>query len=139
MLKLLARFGLVGLANTALGFVVTMTMLFGLHLSPTVSNTIGYAVGICFSFLLSRGFVFKSNAGWETGVAYAVTVGIAFLINLGVLNAAHAVLGASKAMLIVAQLAGMVAYTVTNFLLCRYWVFAAAANASMAGQSASNT
>jgi len=139
MLKLLARFGLVGLMNTALSFAVIMTMQFGLHLSPAVANAIGYAVGICFSFLLSRGFVFKSNGGVESGLAYGVAVLIAFLVNQAVLAGAHAVLGNAHIMQVAAQLAGMAAYTGVNFLLCRYWVFAAAANASIAGQSASKT
>ena len=139
MLKLLARFGLVGLMNTALTATVIFSLQFGKHISPNLANAIGYAVGICFSFLLSRGFVFKSNGGAGTGLAYGVAVLIAFLVNQAVVATAHALLGNAHIMLIIAQFAGMGSYTVVNFLLCRYWVFAAAANASMAGQSASNT
>ena len=123
LIGLLARFGLAGLANTAVGFAVIAGLDLGLHVQPQLANAAGYVVGIGMGFALNRKFVF----------------GFAFVANQGVLAAAHGVLGDSQIEHLAAQFAGMATYTVLTFVLSRYFVFNRASSASAAGQSDSNT
>lgn len=122
------RYGIAGLANMALGYGVILTLEFGLHLSHLVANFFGYAAGFALGFILSRGFVFKtaSNAG-KTGPRYLAAVGVAYALNLLVLEATRAIAPPTDLAHAATQLAAMGAYSVTLFGLSRYWVFAGAA------------
>jgi putative flippase GtrA len=125
---LVARFGLVGLVNTAVGFAVVVLLDPVLGLPPALANAASYAVGITVGFLLSRGFVFRSRTGLSiTGIRYLIAAGGAFLLNQGVLRLAGSALGAGPAHHIVAQLAAMAVYSTAFFFLCRLWVFRAPA------------
>ena len=140
LLGLLARFGLAGLANTAVGFAVIAGLDLGLHVQPQLANAAGYVVGIGMGIALNRKFVFAST-GKAKGefVRYLGVVAVAFAANQGVLLAAHKVLGDSPIEHLAAQFSGMVSYTVLTFVLSRYFVFSRASSASAAGQSASKT
>jgi putative flippase GtrA len=140
LIGLLARFGLAGLANTAVGFAVIAGLDLGLHVQPQLANAAGYVVGIGMGFALNRKFVFGSTGKARGEFArYLVVVAVAFLANQAVLLVAHAVLGDGKLDHLLAQFSGMATYTVLTFVLSRYFVFSRAASASTAGQSASNT
>ena len=120
----LARFGLVGAANSVLGFSVIAGLDVGLHVAPPLANAAGYAVGIVFGFLLNRAFVFRSQGGYRaTGAKYLAMVILAFALNQGVLFLAGRVLGAGTWQHLLAQFCGMGTYTVVTFILCRVWVF----------------
>jgi putative flippase GtrA len=121
---LIARFGLVGLINTAIGFAVVVLLDPILGISPALANAASYAVGITVGFLLSRGFVFRSRAGLSaTGLRYLIAALGAFALNQLVLRLAGLALGAGSAQHIAAQLSAMAVYSVAFFLLCRLWVF----------------
>lgn len=125
MIALLARFSLVGMVNSVIGIALIAFLDLGLHLPPALANALGYAVGSGISFLMTRNFVFRSRdriAGlaWK----YALALAAAFLLNQLVLFIAGRVLLAGAAAHLTAQLMGVATYTLANFLLCRYWVFA---------------
>ena len=136
LLGLLARFGLAGLANTAVGYAVILGLQNGLHLQPWLANVGGYVVGIGMGFALNRKFVFASE-GRAQGefLRYLVVILIAFAANQAMLAVALR-FGVEKNL---AQLCGMVTYTALTFVLSRYFVFSRASSASAAGQSASKT
>ncbi len=122
------RYGLVGLANTAIGLAVIYAVQFGLHAPDLVANACGYAAGILFGFVLNRGFVFRSTSGvGRAGPRYMAAVACAYGLNVVVLIAARRLLAPygdpGRA---AAQAAALGAYTVTLFVLSRYWVFGAA-------------
>jgi putative flippase GtrA len=120
-----ARFGLVGLANTALGLGVTSTLDLKLNVNPQAANAAGYAVGMVFSYFLSRYFVFQQPVSARSSILkYLATMAIAFAINQFVLLLAGKLLGAAPAMRLLAQVLAMGSYTLVNFILCRAWVFA---------------
>jgi putative flippase GtrA len=124
LLGLIARFGLVGLVNTAIGFAVIAGLDIGLGMAPPLANACGYAVGIGFGFVLNRGFVFRSRTGVAASAARYLTAAlVAFIINQGVLHLAGLALGAGRPEHLAAQLAAMAAYTTALFLICRVWVF----------------
>jgi putative flippase GtrA len=119
-----ARFGVAGLVNTAVGFVVIAVLDTGLHVAPSLANAAGYLVGVPLGFVLNRGYVFRHGGPLgPTGLKYLATVAIAFGLNQIVLRLAGQVLGPAAPAHLAAQLAGMATYTLTTFLLARYWVF----------------
>jgi putative flippase GtrA len=125
MIALLARFSLVGVANTVIGLGVVTILDLGFHLPPSLANAVGYVVGISFSFFLTRSLVFQSSRGAaSTAWKYGLAMACAFCINQLVLLAMGHLLDARPISHLIAQITAMTSYTLTNFLLCRYWVFA---------------
>jgi len=55
-----SRFLTVGVFNTAIGYAVIFFAMVVLALSPELSNVLGYAVGLVFSFVLSKTYTFRS-------------------------------------------------------------------------------
>ena len=87
------RYGVAGVFNTLVGFSIIVALDVGLHVEPHLANAIGYAIGICVSFLLSKFFVFKARQTTRSApLRYAVAVGVAFALNQGVLALATALL-----------------------------------------------
>ena len=121
---LLARFGSVGLLNTAISLSVMMGLEMSLGTAPALANLAGYAVGLMSGFLLSRRFVFRSIANPRATIPrYLLTVAGGFCLNQLVLAAALTVLGAGSLQHMAAQLCGMASYTLSTFFICRFWVF----------------
>jgi putative flippase GtrA len=119
-----ARFGLAGLVSTMVGFAVIAVLDAGLHVAPPLANAAGYLVGVPVGFLLNRGYVFRhGGAIGAAGLKYVAAVVVAFGLNQLVLRLAGQVLGPAALAHLAAQLAGMATYTLTTFLLGRYWVF----------------
>ena len=121
---LLARFGVAGVVNTVVGLAVILLLDVGFGVDPNAANAAGYAVGICCSFALNRSFVFRHDgAVGNSATRYAVVVAFAFMLNQGVLVLAGLVLDEGSRGRVLAQLAAIVSYTATVFLLSRSWVF----------------
>jgi len=84
--RFLSRYAVAGLLNAAVGFFAIYVGLL-LGLSPWVANASGYLVGLLFSFLTSKAFVFKSRGRtgpelWRFVAAFLVSFGA----NLAVLE-----------------------------------------------------
>jgi putative flippase GtrA len=126
---LIARFGLVGLVNTAIGFAVVVLLDPVLGVPPALANAASYTVGITVGFLLSRNFVFRSRARLSaTGLRYLIAALGAFALNQVVLRLVGLALGAGSIQHIAAQLSAMAVYSAVFFLVCRLWVFKAVAS-----------
>jgi putative flippase GtrA len=122
----LSRYGLAGVANTAIGFGVITVLDAVLGAPPTLANAAGFAVGMLCSFMLNQRFVFRSQARLRSvGPKYMVAVALCFALNQAVLRAALT-LATTRPEHLLGQLAGMVAYSGSLFLACRAWVFRAA-------------
>lgn len=116
-----ARFLLVGVANTALGYLVIFGCMYLAGLSPELSNAAGYAVGLLVSYFLNRNFTFKSDQRLSTElVRFTLVFLTAYMANLVVLIvlvralAIHA--GASQV------IAGVI-YIGTTYVLNKHYVF----------------
>jgi putative flippase GtrA len=121
---LVARFGVAGLVNTAVGFAVIALLDPVLGLPPPLANAAGYAVGVGVGFLLNRRFVFRSRTGLPaSGLRYLIAALGAFVLNQLVLHVAGLALGAGPVRHLAAQLMAMAVYSVVLFFLCRFWVF----------------
>lgn len=121
MLARLLRFGLTGLANSAVGWAVIFGGLWA-GMSGLAANAAGYAVGLVLSFTLNRRFVFGVTGKVRAGevLRFIAAFAIAYGVNVAVLLAAQGVLGEGSPL---AQLPAIGAYIVIFFLLSQFVVF----------------
>lgn len=120
----LFRFVIVGGANTAVGLGTILAMRYGLGTSDLLANFLGYAVGISVSFLMNRSFTFGDRSAMGPALfRFAISVGIAYLVNVAVLMFCLRVVAATS---LVSQIAGMISYTVTFFVLAKLFAFSGA-------------
>lgn len=124
LLKQTFRFGLVGLTNTGvgLGTILVAQQLF--NLDPILSNAMGYAVGLCVSFLLNASWTFSSPVSLTSALRFLLAFAVSYLANLGVLSLA---LGSGAIHPVLAQVLAMAVYSGIFFLLSRYFVFSGSA------------
>lgn len=117
---------LVGLVNTAVGYGVIYALVV-LGINVYLANLCGYALGLVISFTLNKRFTFRSNARalpelrrflGVFGVSLAAAEGTVWAVSEG--------LGLRPEW---ASLVGMAAYTATNYLLNKHYVFASRTSA----------
>lgn len=119
------RYGVAGVANTLVGLTLILALDVGLGVDPHIANAVGYAAGVCVSFVLSKLFVFKARrAARSAPLRYALAVAVAFALNQGVLTLARLVLPHGALFDVAAQGAAVTSYTAALFLLSHFWVFA---------------
>lgn len=118
----IARFGLVGLLNTAVGFCVILGCLKS-GLGDYLSNAIGYTVGLAISFAGNSRWTFQARPTRTAALRFMIVFALAYAANLAVLAAARH-LGYAEQPL--AQLAAIAAYTVLSYAGFRLWAFAPA-------------
>lgn len=95
-MKYFPKYLLVGLSNSILGYAVIFFLMYCGHLSSALSNIIGYMVGLGWSFLLNRKYVFRTHQAARTEfyrfilifcIAYAANfLALIFLEQWGELN-----------------------------------------------------
>jgi len=123
MLARLFRFGLTGLANSAVGWAVIFGGLWA-GMSGLAANAAGYGVGLALSFTLNRRFVFGVTGAvrWREVAKFLAAFGVAYGVNVAVLRAVQPVLGADSPL---AQVPALAAYIVIFFVLSQLFVFKA--------------
>jgi putative flippase GtrA len=127
----LARYVLVGMINSAVGLAIILGLQFGLGLAPHAANAVGYGAGICVGFILNRRFVFaRSGPVHRAAMRYVAAAIAAFLGNQLTLLVAIRLLGRGGPAATASQAAAVACYSALMFLLCRFWVFAAAPTAA---------
>ena len=117
----LARFALVGVLNTAIGFTAILLAL-RLGMGDYAANATGYALGLAVSYALNRSWTFRAaNAPnlAEFG-RFSAAFALAYGANLGVLAVGRAAGLAGHPLL---HLAGLGVYSVLFFVLSRWMVF----------------
>ncbi|MDR2692365.1 MAG: GtrA family protein [Dysgonamonadaceae bacterium] len=140
------KYGAVGVINTLLTIItIWMIMYFVFRpegggkissLALSISNTAGYIVGLINSYVCNRLWTFKSKNKWKPeAVRFVVAFLICFAIQLALVNILYkyivmdgfhlhffcfdyAVSAAG-----ICQLAGIVVYTILNFMVNKYFTF----------------
>jgi putative flippase GtrA len=122
-----AKFGIVGLANTILHFGLANLLHFQLHLGPLTANGLAIAVATTSSYWMNRHWTFRHRA--RTGLSreyslFFVLNGVGFLISEGSVAFTRYVLGLEGPLAYNAALAAGVAVgMVFRFLTYKRWVF----------------
>lgn len=103
-------------AFTGLGTIAVLTAL---EFNPIISNIIGFAVGMFFSFTLAKFFVFKRRKNTKDQVRrYAISFSIAYGLNLLVLMMSKNYMHNA-----IAQAMAIATYVVVMYLLMRFYIF----------------
>uniref|UniRef100_A0A7C2AJC3 GtrA family protein n=1 Tax=Pseudomonas graminis TaxID=158627 RepID=A0A7C2AJC3_9PSED len=111
-----------GTVNTLLGFAVIFAAM-AIGLTPISANVAGYTVGFILGFVISKKIVFRSGGNFiSESVRYLIAFFVAFAVNLFTLNIALKWIHLQP---VVAQVCAAATYTVTMYLLARYFVFRA--------------
>lgn len=117
--KKLVKYLCVGILNTIVGFgIIFLLMFFGVN--PEISNLIGYAIGIIFSYVMNKFFTFESkNRSKKEFIKFILAMLTAYILNFITLKIC---LGLSINPYFSQIISGGV-YTVSGYLLSRFWVF----------------
>ena len=117
----LARFLLVGVANTAVGLTLIFAAKALLSLDDVAANALGYAVGLCVSFTLNKQWTFGFRGqALAALLRFLLVFGVAYAANLltVLVLIRHANLGTY-----LAQAIGIVPYTALFYAGSRWYAF----------------
>src|SRR5271165_5263589 len=115
------KFGIVGISNTLLTFIVYTLLLKVFGVQYLLAATIGFICGATNGFLLNRRWTFAGHVGDSlTPVRWAVVQGGGLGINLLLL---YLLVNDAKLDKLLAQALATVVVTVTTFLVNRAWTF----------------
>ena len=115
------KFGIVGVSNTLLTFVVYTLLLKAFGVWYLGASAIGFAVGATNGFLLNRRWTFRDHVGDTlTPVRWAVVQGCGLGINEGLL---YLLVHDGRLDKLLAQALATVVVTVSTFFANRAWTF----------------
>ncbi|MEM1101382.1 MAG: GtrA family protein [Pseudomonadota bacterium] len=115
------RYGVTGIANTALGYGLTLACVYALGASILVANIVGYSAGWCLSYALNKRWTFAHRGALgRTALLFAGLVALAFTGNVLL---TYALVGAGLAYP-VAQILGAASYSIAVFAGLKWMVFA---------------
>ena len=118
MLKEFLKYNIVGVINTLIGFGLIFILMF-LGVNPILSNAVGYLIGSIISFILNSRYTFKEkNPNRELTIAFFLTLLLSYFLNYITLNYT---LGYFNPY--IAQIISGVVYTVSSFLIMKFFVF----------------
>ena len=111
-------FNLVGIVNTLFGFSLIFSLMF-FGLSATVSNAIGYFFGAILSYFLNKKYTFKSTSqSRKEAIKFFTVLFISYIINFLTLQWLLTFMNPYYA-----QLISAVIYTLSSFILAKFFVF----------------
>lgn len=114
------KFGLVGVSNTVLTFVV-FTILDGVGVWYVAASAIGFVVGACNGFLLNRSWTFKGHSGGSSAaLRWTVVQGCGLGADLGLIYLFVSGAGLPK---LVGQAFAIVLVVGATFFVNRTWTF----------------
>ena len=115
------KFGIVGISNTLLTFVVYTLLLKVFGVWYLAASAVGFAVGATNGFLLNRRWTFREHVGDSlTPVRWAVVQGCGLAVNEGLLYLFVHDAGLDK---LLAQACATVVVTISTFIANRAWTF----------------
>lgn len=121
MLRQVFAFGLVGVGNGVVTYLLIVLMLRHSQWPEAGINFIAYLAGLAHGYAWNRRWTFRFRGHWlGSGLRYALSFAIAYVANLALVLA----LRAAEVNPYLAHAAGMPVYTVIFFLLAKYYVFA---------------
>jgi putative flippase GtrA len=116
-----AKFLLVGLSNTLVGVGVIYLAKWWAGIDDITSNALGYGVGLAMSFALNKAWTFQFGGDSRVALARFLLVFVAaYLANLGTVLLFARTLEVNGYL---AQLAGVLPYTLISYLGSRHFAF----------------
>ncbi len=117
----LTKFAGVGLLNTVVGLAIIYSLKWYLQWGEVAANFVGYSICITLGFVLNGRWTFGQSAlNLRHMVGYFLVAGIAYLANLIAVLVSIETLNFPGDL---AQLVGVPAFTLTSYLLNKFFVF----------------
>jgi putative flippase GtrA len=114
-------FSLIGILNSAITLFIIFFLYNLIHLHYLIANLIGYIIGLISSFILNKKYTFKSKENSTKEILlFFILFGMSYLLNLCTVMFLMELINVDNTL---SQIAGMLMYTVTNFLGNKYWTF----------------
>ncbi len=124
------KFGIVGISNTLLTFIVYTVLLKGFGVWYLAASAIGFTVGAINGFLLNRRWTFRDHVGDAfTPVRWAIVQGSGLALNEGLL---YLFVDGADLDKLLAQACATAIVTVLTFFVNRAWTFRVHADVVMA-------
>lgn len=118
MLFQFVKYNLVGLVNTLVGFTIIFMLMY-MGFSATLSNMLGYAIGTVISYTLNSKYTFISSSNNQAiMVKFFMALALAYVLNFITLQWLLPLINPYFA-----QLSAAVVYTISSFILVKYFVF----------------
>jgi putative flippase GtrA len=115
------KFISVGFANTIFGLTIIYSLMFFLDLGPVTANLSGYLFGFIFGFFINKKWIFKSNDGVKKEFwLYLLVVAVSYVLNAIFV---HTLIKEFATNSYVAQIGGMVVYSIMTLVGCKKIVF----------------
>jgi putative flippase GtrA len=115
------KFGIVGISNTLITFVIYTVLLKVFGVWYIAASAIGFIVGAINGFLLNRRWTFAGHVGDSyTPVRWGIVQSAGLGVNLGLLYLLVHDAGVDE---LVAQALATIVVTVSTFLVNRAWTF----------------
>ncbi len=115
------KFGIVGISNTLLSFIVYTLLLKVFGVWYLAASGIGFVVGATNGFLLNRRWTFRGHVGdARTPLRWTTVQGCGLLANLGLIYVFVSGAGLDK---LLGQACATAIVTVITFLVNRAWTF----------------
>jgi len=128
------KFGIVGVSNTALTFIVYTILLKGFGVWYLAASAVGFIVGATNGFILNRKWTFREHVGDAlTPVRWGVVQGCGLGINELLLYLLVNDGGLDK---LLAQAAATIVVTITTFVANRAWTFRVHPPVTLSGEEA---
>lgn len=116
------KFGIVGVANTALDFSLFWILVTYLSVQPLLANTASYSVGVFNSFFLNKFWTFGSAAQRADSVRQFSSFALVSIVSLALSNAILWIASLFLA-LIYAKGVSICGTFIFNFLASKFFVF----------------
>ena len=121
-LKKFIKFGITGVMNTLVDFVVYSLLTFGLSVNLYLAQVVGYSCGMVNSYVVNRRWTFRTKERFFSGEALRFV-----LLNLAMLGLSVLLLAFFSQTMGLGSFFGKVASTcvvmVVNFVANKWWVF----------------
>lgn len=112
------KYCLIGGFNTCFGLLFIFLLIwFGV--SVYLANFLGYAIGFLTSYILNSKYTFFVEYSKIRIVKFIIGVIISYLINLLIV---YLILSFYPTMKYFSQILGVIAYTISGFLINKFWV-----------------
>jgi putative flippase GtrA len=108
----ICRFCIVGGANTAIGLAVIFALVW-CGVNDILANLAGYAAGFTIGYIMNAKWTFKRQSSKVGAVKYFVLMAVCYFLNLTVMLVLRDFANVDKYL---AQVSGMVAYSLAGFL-----------------------
>ena len=116
-----SRYLLVGATNSIVGYGVIFGCMYLAHLSPEMSNVIGYAIALAVSYMLNRHFTFNSTQKRRAEILrFLFAFAIAYSLNFAALLVLIHPLGLHEG---ISQIVAGGVYVAFSYLINKYYVF----------------